>query len=581
MKKTIFKKKDFNFNKDSGIFILKNTYNNDFNYSDGEKTEKKILSIIKKTIDISYNSEELAKSISDWPTLYYFGIGRANHLETLELTPNLKVLEIGAGCGSITRYLGENFESVDSIEGSLFRSKIARERCRDLKNVNIYCCNLNNLDFEAEYDLIIVNGVLEYSPLFMSGSDSNDSCSNFLKTTKKFLSDSGTVIIAIENKIGLKYWAGCSEDHSGIVFDGINGYPERPNSPITFSRIELVHLLNSCGFFEINFHYCFPDYKFSSTIFSDIKMNKKIFLYNWIDLPFKFYDKNRDYLFHDGLAVKTLFKANLLKEFANSFMVVASPKKTILNKKHTWAVKKISMNRKERFQCITTLKTEPNLLVTKERLNKKHEDEKIKNRFFNIEHKIYESALVNGELLIFRVYEILFKKDYKNELKTLFKKYTDELILNYDTGIKDKKGIPLLRGESIDFIFSNLIVVGDRFVCIDNEWIIKDKIPMDYVLYRCIKRNIEKQTPWITKKIKNENRFRINLIKSIFPAYNRKRDNYNFELEKQFQNLVSLNYDKALKLRYFNKIKNSKFVNTIFEKLPEEIKFKIKKILIE
>mgnify|MGYP006938600231 CR=1 FL=1 len=33
-------------------------------------------------------------------------------------------------------------------------------------------------------------------------------------------------MIAIENRLGLKYWAGCTEDHVGKYFEGLENYPD-------------------------------------------------------------------------------------------------------------------------------------------------------------------------------------------------------------------------------------------------------------------------------------------------------------------------------------------------------------------
>ena len=30
--------------------------------------------------------------------------------------------------------------------------------------------------------------------------------------------------MAIENKLGLKYWSGCKEDHTGRYFEGVSKY---------------------------------------------------------------------------------------------------------------------------------------------------------------------------------------------------------------------------------------------------------------------------------------------------------------------------------------------------------------------
>lgn len=58
---------------------------------------------------------------------------------------------------------------------------------------------------------------------------------NFLTIIGKHLNENGKIIIAIENKLGLKYWAGCQEDHVGKYFEGIEDYPIT-NGVKTFSK---------------------------------------------------------------------------------------------------------------------------------------------------------------------------------------------------------------------------------------------------------------------------------------------------------------------------------------------------------
>lgn len=52
---------------------------------------------------------------------------------------------------------------------------------------------------------------------------------------KKHLAPGGRIVIAIENKYGLKYFAGCKEDHLGTYFSGIENY-EAGGGVRTFSR---------------------------------------------------------------------------------------------------------------------------------------------------------------------------------------------------------------------------------------------------------------------------------------------------------------------------------------------------------
>ena len=66
-------------------------------------------------------------------------------MRPLAIRPGDKVLELGCGCGAITRFLGELGADVTAVESSLQRASIASERCRDLQNVKIVLDDL--LDF--------------------------------------------------------------------------------------------------------------------------------------------------------------------------------------------------------------------------------------------------------------------------------------------------------------------------------------------------------------------------------------------------------------------------------------------------
>ena len=78
----------------------------------------------------------------------------------------------------------------------------------------------------------------------------------------------------MRNRLGLKYWAGCTEDHVGKYFEGLENYPDT-RSVRTFSRKELSDIIDQAGEFKTTFYYPYPDYKFPMTIYSDKRLPKK------------------------------------------------------------------------------------------------------------------------------------------------------------------------------------------------------------------------------------------------------------------------------------------------------------------
>ena len=124
-------------------------------------------------------------------------------------------------------------------------------------------------------------------------------------------------MIAIENRLGLKYWAGCTEDHVGTYFEGIEGYPNTSGVK-TFSRKELLDTIQAAGDFRTTFYYPYPDYKFPMSIYSDAYLPKKGELRD----NFCNYDRVRMQLFQEPKVYDTLVDAGMFPEFSNSFLVL-------------------------------------------------------------------------------------------------------------------------------------------------------------------------------------------------------------------------------------------------------------------
>ncbi len=287
-------------------------YDGDDAYTDGDFVEDKLLNIAKNNTE-----EELNRVIADeadWAVLYHFSHIRKNIIASVPMSKDDKVLEIGSGCGAITGGLCERAGHVTCIDLSKKRSLINAYRNDKYDNFEIMVGNFKTIEpnLTEEYDVITLIGVFEYGEAYIGG---DRPYIDFINIIKKHLKPDGRLIIAIENRFGLKYFAGCREDHTGEFFDGINGYPN-PAGVRTFDKDELTKMFDECRL-SSKFFYPYPDYKLPFVIYSDDYLPKTGELrsnnYNL--------DRDRIVLFDDDKVFDDIVRQGMFPQFSNSYLV--------------------------------------------------------------------------------------------------------------------------------------------------------------------------------------------------------------------------------------------------------------------
>ncbi|HZL06038.1 MAG TPA: methyltransferase, partial [Coriobacteriia bacterium] len=245
---------------DSGVRVIRETGSS---WLDG--SEEELLERMRSGLPLDSLSDELAATATTWPEQYHLSQARANVVRALDLDRGAVVLEVGAGCGAITRYLGETCDVVDALEPSLPRARVAAARTAELPGVRVFSGELVDVPAEQAYDVVVVVGVLEYVG---GGGPQREPYVEFLARLRGLLRPGGHLVLAIENPLGVKYLAGAPEDHSGIVFHSVQGYPE--DGPArTFTRRELLGLARAAGFGGVKVLGAFPDYKLTRTVFDE------------------------------------------------------------------------------------------------------------------------------------------------------------------------------------------------------------------------------------------------------------------------------------------------------------------------
>ena len=450
-----------------------------FGYSDGDATETYLLEVLKQASDVSCGSVQLAKAIRDWPSEYHFSPVRHNLMRPFEILPSQQVLELGCGCGAMTRYFGETGAAVVGIEGSKRRAEIATERCRDLPNVRIHSDNFIDFRSDEKFDYVTLIGVLEYAPIYIDSPDPIEAC---LKHARSFLKEDGALILAIENQLGLKYFNGCNEDHRGVPYYGINGLYGSGEAE-TFGHRVLAEELRKVGFAVQQFYYPFPDYKVPGLVLSDAAFQRDHL--NVPDLLIsnvaREYPENHRRAFAEDLAWRVVGENHLIPHLANSFLVFAR-KDASRSEQPNWLAKMYNRGRRRPcYEVESTIEEDEvgRLVVTKRKL---HSDADTHQNA--IRHIVTDSTYIKGNLLIGKIHRAMAREAEMEELSACFRPWLDFLMARAST---NNAGERVLPGDFADCIPANLVEGDDdRLHYFDAEWVSGDPVPFSWVVVRGI-----------------------------------------------------------------------------------------------
>lgn len=473
-------------------------YQNEDRYSDGD-VENDILAMVKENKSI----QDIPPKEVNYPIVYHLSKVRENILSWYPFREEETVLEVGAGCGAITGLLCRKLKHVTSVDLSKRRSDINYARNKEYDNLDIYVGNLNDMIFEEKFDYIVLNGVLEYAVSF---TDSETPYEDFLLGMSRFLKDSGKIIISIENRLGLKYFSGAAEDHTAVLFSGLNEY-QNIDFVRTFSKTEIETLLESVNFKNYKFYYPYPDYKFPIEIFTEDTFEE-----NEYGKAYPNYDGNQVRLFDEDKVAYSLVKEGVISTFTNSFLIVASREE--LNESHEILYAKINNDREDPFRIITTIeKVNGSKQVVKGSLCSEasehikeifnHSQKREEERFGYLKGEItdrgvvypyLESGNLNQEVLklikekkVGRIIEIMqeimdgYLQD--SHLTNSYHTAAFQEVFGHERLDIEMKCI---NHVNIDLICDNLYRSEKGMTAIDCEWIFDFDIPVHFIIWRTI-----------------------------------------------------------------------------------------------
>ena len=461
-------------------------------YCDGD-VEDELLKITRDYAEVEY--QRIIEERRSWPVLYHLSRLRENIVEWLPIGSNDKVLEIGAGCGAITGALSRKAGEVTCIDLSGKRSRINAYRHMEAGNVTIHVGNFQDVepDLPCDYDYICLIGVFEYAQAYIESGKPYES---FLNIIKKHLKPEGHIAIAIENKFGLKYWAGCREDHLGTYFSGLENYPDG-GVVRTFTRDGLLGIAKQCGFGQAQMYYPYPDYKFMTCLFSDERLPKV----GELSSNLQNFDRDRLLLFDEKKVFDTIIQEGQFPLFSNSYMLLLGPRLDVQYVKY-------SNDRKAEFRIKTVQRAD-----AQEKTGKIIERHPLsKEAWKHIEHtaEVYRKLTeryMGGGLAVNRC---CLERTGADNSPLLRLEYVEgrrlEELLDDCLERNDIDGFQRLFGEYLerisygkevkisnyDLIFANLIIPEDaedknnKWNVIDYEWSFEKDIDIKEIAFRAV-----------------------------------------------------------------------------------------------
>lgn len=262
-----------------------------------------------------YYDEEISEEYR-FQVWYQLSSLRTGLLSWYPFRKDAKLLEIGAGFGALTGLLCDKCAEVTATERSAHRASAIARRWGSKGNLHVYAGEWSEISFGKKFDYIVITGIMERA---CGGSGDRNDYAGYLKKVSGLLKEDGRLLLAVDNRLGLKYFCGAKESHGGKPFEGISHYPQGTRG-YSFSREELKDIVKRAGFSRMQFYYPLPDYKMPQLIYSDDYLPEQ----NLKERLIPYYLEHNTLVASEQELYRDVVENGAFPFFANSFFVECS-----------------------------------------------------------------------------------------------------------------------------------------------------------------------------------------------------------------------------------------------------------------
>ncbi len=207
--------------------------------------------------------DEVLSADGRWEVFFHLSDMRQALFGWYDMPRDADVLEIGCGFGALTGVLAERAAHVAALDDSLFRARACAKRWDKMDNVDVYAGQLRDIPFPQRFDVIVLVDVL---PRVAGGDTSLAPYAAYLKSLLAYLKPQGRLLLAMDNRLGLKFFCGAHDPYADELFGELPGANDKGR---LFTKAEAGEILAEAGFLYWKFYYPLPDYRLPQFIFTD------------------------------------------------------------------------------------------------------------------------------------------------------------------------------------------------------------------------------------------------------------------------------------------------------------------------
>lgn len=371
---------------------------------------------------------------------------------------------------------------------------------------------MDNLD--GSWDYLVVSDAFACVPAQFAGRDCYQ---QFFAKLKAHLNPKGHLILAVDNRFGLTYFAGSKERLTGKYFEGLEGYGHSEGVR-TFSKDAVLSMAKEAGFSAVKTYYPYPDHRYMTALYTDEHLPSV----GELRTQLCNFEEERAVLFDEAAVFDELIKEGKFQEFSNSYLFDLTLERQEQDEELLYL--KYSVERDEKFRIRTEIlkKKDGTKLVRKvpygeaaashvqklkyweELLRKQYEPENVFVNRCTLTEKGAEFAFLKGETFEAVLDGDLQRGDFPGFMAKLeaYVKKLEQLLapepftasrefceifgnLSFETPQRAAKV------NNIDLIFSNIILIDGTWNVIDYEWTFDFQIPFKYIIYRAVSQFCE------------------------------------------------------------------------------------------